>query len=75
MGAELQPGKQLNLLKNIGFNDPSWEDLGKLLAGLLVLATLGRRRLGAVERLQHGPLAAPARRRPAQAEARRDKSA
>jgi protein-glutamine gamma-glutamyltransferase len=30
---------QLNLLKNIGFTTPSWEDLGYLLAGLVVLAS------------------------------------
>jgi protein-glutamine gamma-glutamyltransferase len=30
--------RQLNLLRNLGFESPSWEDLGYLLAGLLVLA-------------------------------------
>ncbi|MCX7278028.1 MAG: DUF3488 and transglutaminase-like domain-containing protein [Burkholderiales bacterium] len=48
-------GKQLNLLKNIGFTDPDWEDLGKLLAGLLVLATLGGAAWAQWERLQHDP--------------------
>jgi hypothetical protein len=33
-------GKQLNLLKNIGFESPSWEDLLYLLIGILVLASL-----------------------------------
>lgn len=33
-------GKQLNLLKNIGFETPSWEDLIYLLIGLVVLASL-----------------------------------
>jgi len=33
-------GKQLNLLKNIGFASPSWEDLIYLLIGIVVLATL-----------------------------------
>ena len=31
---------QLNLLKNIGFTSPRWEDLGLVLAGLLVFVTL-----------------------------------
>ena len=48
-------GKQLNLLKNIGFSSPSWQDLGILLSGILVLASL----LGAAwslwERSQHDP--------------------
>jgi hypothetical protein len=48
-------GKQLNLLKNIGFTNPDWEDLGKLLAGLLVLATLGGAAWARWERLQHDP--------------------
>jgi len=33
-------GKQLNLLKNIGFASPSWEDLIYLLIGIVLLATL-----------------------------------
>ncbi|MDO8448330.1 MAG: DUF3488 and transglutaminase-like domain-containing protein [Rhodoferax sp.] len=33
-------GKQLNLLKNIGFESPSWEDLIYLLIGIVVLASL-----------------------------------
>ena len=32
--------KQLNLLKNLGFESPSWEDLIYLLIGIVVLATL-----------------------------------
>lgn len=47
--------KQLDLLKNLGFQSPSWHDLGYLLCGLLVLASL----LGAGwtlwERSQHDP--------------------
>ncbi len=47
--------KQLDLLKNLGFTSPSWEDLGYLLAGLLVAVST----VGAVwtlwERLQHDP--------------------
>ena len=29
--------KQLDLLKNLGFSNPSWEDLGKVLAGIVTL--------------------------------------
>ncbi|MDO8280404.1 MAG: DUF3488 and transglutaminase-like domain-containing protein [Burkholderiaceae bacterium] len=47
--------RQLNLLKNIGFASPSWEDLSYVLIGLLVLASL----IGAAwtlwERSQHDP--------------------
>jgi len=58
--------KQLDLLKNLGFETPSWEDLARLLLGILVVASL----LGAAwtlwERAQHDPwlrLLARARRR------------
>ena len=34
-------GKQLNLLKNLGFASPSWEDLIYLLIGIVVLSSLG----------------------------------
>lgn len=33
-------GKQLDLLKNIGFKSPSWEDLGLVLIGVVVVASL-----------------------------------
>ena len=33
-------GKQLDLLKNIGFESPDWQDLTRLLIGALVLASL-----------------------------------
>jgi transglutaminase-like putative cysteine protease len=33
--------QQLNLLRNLGFESPSWEDLGYLLIGLVVAASLG----------------------------------
>ncbi len=33
-------GKQLNLLRNIGFKSPTWEDLIYLLVGIVVLASL-----------------------------------
>ena len=46
---------QLNLLQNIGFESPSWEDLGYVLIGLVVAASL----LGAAwtlwERNRHDP--------------------
>ena len=46
---------QLNLLRDIGFESPSWEDLGYVLIGLVVLASL----LGAAwtlwERSRHDP--------------------
>jgi protein-glutamine gamma-glutamyltransferase len=32
--------KQLDLLKNLGFTSPSWEDLGKVLAGIVTLVGL-----------------------------------
>ncbi|MBC7547490.1 MAG: DUF3488 domain-containing transglutaminase family protein [Polaromonas sp.] len=48
-------GKQLNLLKTLGFSAPSWHELGYLLIGTIVLASL----LGAAwtlwERAQHDP--------------------
>ncbi len=47
--------RQLDLLKSIGFDDPSWEDLGKVLAGLLVLAALGGAGWALWERSQHDP--------------------
>ncbi len=63
-------GKQLNLLKNIGFESPSWQDLSYVLIGVVVLASL----LGAGwtlwERTQHDPwlrLLARARKRLAKA--------
>lgn len=33
--------RQFDLLRQLGFAQPAWEDLGKLLAGLLALAALG----------------------------------
>lgn len=63
-------GKQLNLLRDIGFESPSWEDLSYVLLGIIVLAAL----LGAAwalwERTQHDPwlrLLARARRQLAKA--------
>ena len=63
-------GKQLNLLKGIGFTSPSWADLSYVLIGSIVLAAL----LGAAwtlwDRAQHDPwlrLLARARKRLAKA--------
>ncbi len=47
--------KQLNLLKNLGFTAPSWEDLGYLLSGLLVAASLCGAAWTLWERRQHDP--------------------
>ncbi len=58
--------KQLDLLKNIGFESPSWQDLSYVLIGIVVLASL----IGAAwtlwDRTQHDPwlrLLARARKR------------
>ena len=62
-------GKQLNLLKNIGFESPSWEDLSYVLLGILVLASLAGAAWTLWERTQHDPwlrLLARARKRLAQ---------
>ncbi len=47
--------KQLNLLKDIGFESPSWEDLGLVLAGVLVLVSLAGALWTMWERSQHDP--------------------
>ena len=47
--------KQLNLLKNLGFDSPEWEDLAKVLAALLVLASLGGVAWAQWDRRQHDP--------------------
>ncbi|MDQ3058814.1 MAG: DUF3488 and transglutaminase-like domain-containing protein [Pseudomonadota bacterium] len=63
-------GKQFKLLKNIGFESPSWEDLSYLLSGIIALAALGGGGWTLWERLQHDPwlrLLGQARRRLAQA--------
>jgi transglutaminase-like putative cysteine protease len=58
--------RQLNLLRNLGFESPSWEDLSYLLLGIIIVAAM----VGAVwtwwDRLQHDPwlrLLARARRK------------
>jgi hypothetical protein len=48
-------GKQLNLLKNIGFESPSWQDLSVVLLILIVLASLAGASWTLWERSQHDP--------------------
>jgi hypothetical protein len=58
--------KQFNLLKNIGFESPSWEDLSYLMIGVIVLAALAGGGWTLWERAQHDPwlrLLGQARRR------------
>ncbi|HWI83586.1 DUF3488 and transglutaminase-like domain-containing protein, partial [Ramlibacter sp.] len=47
--------RQLNLLKDIGFRSPGWEDLLLLVLGLLVAAALAGAAWAAWERRQHDP--------------------
>ena len=47
--------RQLDLLKNLGFQSPSWEDLAYLLLGVLVATSLGGAAWTLWERLQHDP--------------------
>lgn len=47
--------RQLNLLKNLGFESPSWEDLAYVLAGLLVAASLCGALWTLWERSRHDP--------------------
>ena len=57
--------RQLDLLKNIGFSSPSWQDLGYVLAGLLSVVSLIGAGWAMWERRQHDPwlrLLAQARR-------------
>ncbi|ABM36532.1 transglutaminase family protein [Polaromonas naphthalenivorans] len=63
-------GKQLSLLKNIGFETPDWLDLTRLLIGALVLASIAGGGWAWWERSQHDPwlrLLGRARKRLAQA--------
>jgi transglutaminase-like putative cysteine protease len=48
-------GKQLDLLKNIGFESPSWQDLSVVLFVLIVLASLAGVAWTLWERSQHDP--------------------
>jgi transglutaminase-like putative cysteine protease len=47
--------RQFDMLKNLGFQNPSWQDLGKTLAGLLVAAALAGIAWAYWERSQHDP--------------------
>jgi transglutaminase-like putative cysteine protease len=54
-------GKQLDLLKNIGFTSPSWTDLAYVLIAIVVLVSLAGATWTLWERQQHDP-AAPLQR-------------
>ena len=63
-------GRQLNLLKNIGFESPSWEDLSYVLIGAIVLASAAGGVWTLWDNTQHDPwlrLLARARKRLAKA--------
>ena len=63
-------GRQLNLLKNIGFESPSWEDLSYVLIGAIVLASAAGGAWTLWDNTQHDPwlrLLARARKRLAKA--------
>ncbi len=47
--------KQLNLLKDIGFESPSWEDLSYLLIGIIVVVSLCGAAWTLWDRTQHDP--------------------
>jgi hypothetical protein len=58
--------RQLNLLKELGFESPSWEDLSYLLLGIIVTLALGGAAWSWWDRMQHAPwlrLLARARRK------------
>ena len=48
-------GKQLNLLKNIGFKSPSWEDLSYVLIGIVVFVSAVGAAWTLWEQTQHDP--------------------
>ncbi len=48
-------GKQLDLLKNIGFESPAWEDLGYVLIGVIVLSSLAGGAWALWDQSQHDP--------------------
>ncbi|MEO6320984.1 MAG: transglutaminase family protein, partial [Polaromonas sp.] len=63
-------GKQLKLLKDIGFESPGWQDLSTLLIGVIVLASVAGGGWALWDRAQHDPwlrLLGRARQRLAQA--------
>jgi transglutaminase-like putative cysteine protease len=47
--------KQLDMLKGLGFESPSWEDLSYLILGLVVIAALGGALWTLWDRRQHDP--------------------
>ncbi|MCG2593824.1 DUF3488 and transglutaminase-like domain-containing protein [Ramlibacter sp. XY19] len=47
--------RQLNLLKELGFESPSWEDLSYLLLGIIVTLALGGAAWNWWDRMQHDP--------------------
>ncbi|NML46307.1 DUF3488 domain-containing transglutaminase family protein [Ramlibacter sp. G-1-2-2] len=47
--------RQLNLLRNLGFESPSWEDLSYLLLAIIVVAALAGAAWTWWDRLQHDP--------------------
>ena len=48
-------GRQLDLLKNIGFQSPSWQDLSTVLIGIIVAVSLLGASWSLWERTQHDP--------------------
>jgi len=48
-------GRQLNLLKEIGFQSPGWQDLSYVLIGIIVVVSLLGALWGLWERTQHDP--------------------
>ena len=48
-------GRQLNLLRNLGFDSPSWEDLSYVLLGVIVAVSLTGAAWSAWDRAQHDP--------------------
>ncbi len=48
-------GRQLDLLKNLGFESPSWADLAYLLIGVVVVVSLAGAAWALWERQQHDP--------------------
>jgi len=47
--------RQLNLLRNLGFASPSWEDLSRLLIAIVVLVAIAGASWSWWDRLQHDP--------------------
>lgn len=47
--------RQLNLLRNLGFESPSWEDLSRLLIGIIVVVASGGALWSWWDRMEHDP--------------------